>query len=167
MIFCQLVPKLLDRRSLIRLFSFYPRSFSSVSCRGLRGYPSSASRFWLSQYEIQRESCFVKGPHSPKIHCASRSANLNFVWHEIFKKLLRSVIQSFFITIGSCTYILIRLCKYVPCLSFYSFLVLFCIYSVTFRCIFVKLVVWGWRGQDEMAPFFEQLVCVQPIRLRV
>ena len=62
---------------------------------------------------------------------------------------------------------LIRLCKYVPCLSFYSFPVLFCIYSVTFRCIFVKLVVWSWRGQDEMAPFFEQLVCVQPIRSRI
>ena len=30
-------------------------------------------------------SVVLKGPHSPKIHCASRSANLNFVWHETFK----------------------------------------------------------------------------------
>jgi len=45
-------------------------------------------------------SLILKGPHSPKMLCASRSANLNFVWHETFKKLLRS---SFFMTIGSCT----------------------------------------------------------------
>ena len=41
------------------LVVFYLRSFSSVSYRGLRGYPSSASKFWLSQYEFQRGSCFV------------------------------------------------------------------------------------------------------------
>ena len=38
----------------------------------------------------------IKGPHSPTIYCASRSANLNFVWIETLKKLLRSVIIVFF-----------------------------------------------------------------------
>ena len=45
-------------------------------------------------------------------------------------KLLRSVIIILFITIGSCTYIFIRQCKYVPCSKFYSFPLLFCTYSV-------------------------------------
>jgi len=31
------------------------------------------------------QSSIFKGPHSPKMHCASRSTNLNFVWHETFK----------------------------------------------------------------------------------
>ena len=49
-----------------------------------------------------------------------------------FHKTSKMLSSSFFITIGSCTYILIRLCKYIPCLSFYNLPVLFCIYSVYF-----------------------------------
>ena len=47
-------------------------------------------------FSVPLQSWLLKGPHSPKIHCASRSANLNFVWHETFKKLLRSIIIVFF-----------------------------------------------------------------------
>ena len=75
-----------------------------------------------------------KGPPSPKMHCAPRSPNLNFMSHEIIKKLVRSVIIVFFHYKRIMPiYILIRLCKYVPCLSFYSFPVFFCRYSV---CIY-------------------------------
>ena len=93
------------------------------------------------------------------MHCASRLANLNFVWHETFKNqdLLSS---SFFITIGSSTYILIRLCKYVPCLPFYSFPVLFCIYSV-YICKISRLKLTSTRRDGAL---FEKLECVHMAR---
>ena len=117
------------------------------------------SGFWQTFCEVYSSRVSSKNPkwilkcrHTPKIHCASRSPNLNFVWHETFKKqdLLSS---SFFFTSRSCTYILIRLCKYFP---LYHSIVFLC-YFVYIRCIFVKLVVWSWRVQDEMAPFSNSL----------
>ena len=77
-----------------------------------------------------------------------------------FQDLLSS---SFFITIGSCTYILIRLCKYVPCSTFYSFPVLFCTYSV----YIYKISRYKLTSTRRDGGLFELLDCVQPIRSRV
>ena len=70
-----------------------------------------------------------------------------------FQKTSKMLSLSFFITIWSCTYILISLCKYVPCLSFYNLPVLFCIYSV----YIYKISRLSWRVQDEMAAFSNSL----------
>ena len=67
---------------------------------------------------------------------------------------------SFFITIGSCTYILIRPCKYVPSLSFHSFPVLFCLYSVYIYKISRLKLTSTWRDGG----LCEEVECVQPIR---
>jgi len=104
----------------------------------------------------------LKGPHSPKMHCSSRSANLNFIWHKTFKKLPRSVIIVFF-HYNRILHISIRLCKYVPCLSFYSFPVLFCICSVyIYKISRLKLT-----STRRVGSLFEQLECIQPMRSRV
>ena len=85
-------------------------------------------QFYLSS--SSHSSSVLKGPHSPKMHCASHSANLNFVWHATFKPSKICYHRIFFITIGSYTYMLICLCKYLPCSTFYSFPELFCTYLV-------------------------------------
>ena len=48
-------------------------------------------KFVILKSDIFKKLCevhsfFLKGQHSPKMHCASRSANLNFMWQETFKK---------------------------------------------------------------------------------
>ena len=63
---------------------------------------------------------------------------------------------SVIITIGSCTYILIRLCKYVPCVILHIFGVY--IYKIS------RLKLTSTRRDGGL---FEQLECVQPITSRV
>ena len=86
----------------------------------------------------------LKGPHSPKMHCASRPGKIEFRETRNFHKTSTKLSSSFFITIGSCTYILIRLCKYVLSLSFYGFtcviLYIFGVYILGFYlCYFVYI----------------------------
>ena len=37
------------------------------------------SNYWFVPFTLPLLSSFLKGPHSPKMHCISCSANLNFV----------------------------------------------------------------------------------------
>ena len=99
----------------------------------------------------------LKGPHSPKMRCASRSANLISCDTKL-SKLLRSVIIVFFHS-----YILICLCKYVPCSTFHSFPVLFCTYSV----YIYKISRYKLTSTRRDGGLFELLECVQPVRSRV
>ena len=85
------------------------------------------------------------------------------IWISCDTKLLRPVSSSFFTTIGSCTYILIRLCKCVPCSTFYSFPVLFCTCSV----YIYKISRYKLTSTRRDGGLFDLLECVQPIRSRV
>ena len=82
----------------------------------------------MGEYFGNHEQC-LKGPHSPKMHCVPLLLNPEFRVTQNFQRLGKTFYHCLF-SLESCTYILIRLCKYVPCLSLYSFPVLFCIYSV-------------------------------------
>jgi len=119
--------------------------------------------FWGPYGNQKRAVLLFKGPHSPKMHCASRSATLNFVWHETSNTFKICYHRLFFITIWSCTYILIRLCKYIPCSTFYSSPVLICTYSVSIY----KIGRYKLTSTRRDGGHFELLECIQPIRLCV
>ena len=104
-----------------------------------------------------------KGPHSPKMHCASRSATLNFVWHETFNISKICYHRLFSLQSDPAHIFLIRLCKYVPCLTFYSFPVLICTYSGYIYKISRNKLTRTIRDGG----LFELLECIQPIRSRV
>ena len=71
---------------------------------------------------------FLKGPPSPKRHCAPWPLILHFLLQEIIEAseniLYRLSLKQ------SCIYISNHCCKYVPCLYFYSFPIVFWIYLV-------------------------------------
>ena len=102
-----------------------------------------------------------KGPHSPK--CVALQARQIWISCDTkLSKILRSVIVFFHYNRILHIY-LIRLCKYVPCSTFYSFPVLFCTYSVYIYKISRNKLTSTRRDGG----LFELLECVQPIRLRV
>ena len=95
---------------------------------------------------------------------ALRARQIGISCHTKLSKLLRSVMIAFFLYNRILhIYILIRLCKYVPCLTFYSFPVLFCTYSV-YICKISRYKLTSTRRDGGL---FEQLECVEPIRSRV
>jgi len=119
----------------------------------------------LGQFFSEWFACLfaIKGPRSPKMHCASRSANLNFMWHETFKTSKICYPRLFSLQSNPAHIILIRLCKYVPCSTFYSFPVLFCTYLV----YIYKISRYKLTSTRRDGGLFELLQCLQPIRSHV
>ena len=102
----------------------------------------------MGEYFGNHEQC-LKGPHSPKMHCVPLLLNPEFRVTQNFQRLGKTFYHCLF-SLESCTYILIWLC--VNTFPVYHCIVFLC-YFVYIQCKFVKLVVWSWLVQDQMAAF--------------